>query len=280
MDQKTILITGTSSGIGKATAKRFAALGWNVVATQRTPEKDTDLRELPHVLVTRLDVQDRASIDAAIEAGIARFGRIDAVVNNAGYGQYGLFEGLSQSRIDQQFQVNVFGVMDVMRAILPHFRKHQSGTIVNISSGAGVFGLPMVSLYCASKFALEGFSEAVSYELASQGITVKLVIPHGGVSATQFHSRSAQEFSKAEILGDYQDFVEKTNAAFAKMAGGRLMDSDYVAGFVEQAVTDGSNRLRYYVGDDARGFIDARLHKGEDAYMAHMHSYFDTGTAK
>ncbi|OSQ35748.1 SDR family oxidoreductase [Thalassospira mesophila] len=280
MNPKTILITGTSSGIGKATAKRFAALGWNVVATQRSPEKNTELRALPHVLVTRLDVQDRASIEDAIAAGIDRFGRIDAVVNNAGFGQYGLFEGLSQSQIDQQFQVNVFGVMDVTRAILPHFRSHKNGTIVNVSSGAGVFGLPMISLYCASKFALEGFSEAVSYELASQGITVKLVIPHGGVSSTEFHARSAQEFSKTESLSDYQDFVEKMNAAFAKMAGGRLMDSDYVAGFVEQAVTDGSSRLRYYVGDDARGFVDARLHKGEDAYIAHMHRYFDPEAAK
>ncbi|AUG53448.1 SDR family oxidoreductase [Thalassospira marina] len=274
MSQKTILITGTSSGIGRASVKRFAALGWNVVATMRNPEKESELGNLANVLVTRLDVQDKASIDAAIEAGIAKFGQLDVLVNNAGFGQYGLFEGLSTDQIETQFQVNLFGVMDVMRAALPNFRARKSGLVINVSSGAGVFGLPMISAYCASKFALEGFSEAVSYELASQGIGVKLVIPHGGVAETSFHDRSAQEFAQGAGLDDYHDFQQQMTALFGKMGGGRLMDADYVAGFIAQAATDGSSQLRYYVGDDARGFVDARLHKGEAAYMAHMRSFF------
>src|ERR1700680_1808212 len=116
-----------------------------------------------------------------VAAGVARFGRIDALVNNAGYGQYGIFEAIPREKILQQFDVNVFGVMDVIRAILPHFRANQAGSIVNVSSGAGLFTLPMISLYSASKFALEGFSEALAYELASQHIAVKIVEPHGGV---------------------------------------------------------------------------------------------------
>jgi NAD(P)-dependent dehydrogenase (short-subunit alcohol dehydrogenase family) len=119
--KKTILITGCSSGIGQATARLFADHGWNVVATLRQPTAENELARLNNVLVTRLDVQDRDSIKPAIEAGIARFGRIDALINNAGFGQYGLFEAIPREKIQEQFDVNVFGVMDVTRAILPHF---------------------------------------------------------------------------------------------------------------------------------------------------------------
>ena len=130
---KTILITGTSSGLGKATACFFAHEGWNVVATMRRPEEERELVQLPNVLVTRLDVQDRMSIDMAIEAAIARFGRIDALVNNAGFGLFGLFEATPPEKIAEQFNINVFGVMDVTRAILPHFRQNKGGLILNIS---------------------------------------------------------------------------------------------------------------------------------------------------
>ncbi|MDE1991526.1 MAG: SDR family NAD(P)-dependent oxidoreductase, partial [Rhizobiaceae bacterium] len=122
---KTILITGASSGIGKAAARLFHEKGWNVVATMRSPDKETELATLDNVLVTRLDVSDQESIAAAISAGIDRFGRIDALVNNAGYGQFGVFEAVPVEKIKQQFDVNVFGVMDVTRAILPHFRANK-----------------------------------------------------------------------------------------------------------------------------------------------------------
>src|SRR5258708_9310030 len=156
----TVLVTGVSSGIGKATAHLFASKGWNVVATLREPEQASELGQIDNVLVARLDVQDAQSIQQAVEAGIARFGSIDVLVNNAGFGQYGLLEALSREDIQRQFDVNVFGVMDVTRALLPHFRKNGHGAVVNISSGAGIFTLPLISLYCATKFALEGFSEA------------------------------------------------------------------------------------------------------------------------
>jgi NAD(P)-dependent dehydrogenase (short-subunit alcohol dehydrogenase family) len=169
----TVLITGSSSGIGKATASHFAKKGWNVVKTMRSVSEGKQVPESKNTLVTRLNVQDTTSIQESIAAGIARFGKIDVLINNAGYGQYGLFEAIAEERVQEQFAVNVFGVMAVTRAILPHFRQNKGGVIVNLSSGAGVFTIPMSSLYCASKFALEGFSEALSYELASQGIAAK-----------------------------------------------------------------------------------------------------------
>jgi NAD(P)-dependent dehydrogenase (short-subunit alcohol dehydrogenase family) len=166
--KKTVLITGASSGIGLAAAKVFAGNGWNVVATMRQPAADLELSTLPGVLVTRLDVQDRASIASAVAGGVERFGRIDALINNAGFSLFGVVEAISREKIQEQFDVNVFGVMEVTRALLPHFRRNKSGLIINISSRAGLVGLPMISLYCAAKFALEGFFEALAYELASQ----------------------------------------------------------------------------------------------------------------
>src|SRR5262249_35028489 len=159
---------------------------------------------------------------------------------------------IPREKVAEQFDVNVFGVMDVTRAILPHFRKNKSGLVLNVSSGAGLFTLPMISLYCASKFALEGFSESLAYELASQDIKVKLVIPHGGVSSTNFRERSASEGFVDPSLKDYGDFVERTNEAFAHMVAARMMSSDDVAKVIYEATTDGTDRLRYLVGDDAR----------------------------
>jgi NAD(P)-dependent dehydrogenase (short-subunit alcohol dehydrogenase family) len=271
---QTVLITGSSSGIGKAAAKLFAAKGWNVVATMRRPDEEEELSALPNVLVTRLDVQDKAGIGRAIAAGIARFGKIDALVNNAGYGQYGLFEAVSREKIQQQFDVNVFGVMDVTRAMLPHFRANKAGTIVNLSSGAGLFTLPMISLYCASKFALEGFSEALSYELASQNIAVKLVLPHGGVNATEFNTRSAKDYALDATLSDYDAFADRTREAFSNMTAARSISSEDVAEAILGAVTDGTDQLRYLVGNDTRGFIKARADMPDQDYVGFMRSHF------
>lgn len=272
--KKTVLITGTSSGIGNASARLFAKQGWNVIATMRRTDGEQNLANIDGILVTRLDVQDHVSITESIAAGIARFGKIDALINNAGYGQYGLFEAIPREKVQQQFDVNVFGVMDVTRAILPHFRKNKGGIILNVSSGAGLFTLPMISVYCASKFALEGFSEALSYELASQNIAVKLVIPHGGVTATRFSERSRDEGAADPSLMNYDDFVARTNAAFARMTAAITMSSDDVAQVIYDAATDGTDRLRYLVGDDARGFIKAWSEMSNQDYVNFMRSQF------
>jgi NAD(P)-dependent dehydrogenase (short-subunit alcohol dehydrogenase family) len=272
---QTLLITGASTGFGKAAALHFAAQGWQVIATMRDPAAGADLASAhKNILVARLDVQDLASIDSAIAEGIARFGAIDAIVNNAGFGLFGIFEGASREKIQEQFDVNVFGVMDVTRAILPHFRARRSGTIVNVSSGAGVFGLPMISLYNASKFALEGFSESLSYELASQGITVKIVEP-GGVLDTKFGARSSDEFGNAMVPAGYEDFVAATGKVFEGLRANRLATSEDVASVIFQAVTDGTRQLRYVATEDIKPLVKARRETSEGAYMALMRGQFE-----
>ncbi len=275
---ETILITGASSGIGRATARFFAGEGWNVVATMREPETGRDLTELGQVLVTLLDVQDRGSIPRAIDAGIERFGRIDVLAHNAGYGQYGLFEAIPREEVIEQLEVNVFGVMDVTRAILPHFRGNRRGVIIQLSSGAGLFTLPMISLYCASKFALEGFSESLAFELSSQNIAVKLVEHHGGVTITAFNERSARDGAPVGELKDYEAFAKRTAEAFGRMSAARTTSSDDVARVIHRAATDGSDRLRYLVGDDARGFIQAWDGMSNEDSVAFMRSLFSQET--
>ncbi|WP_394778209.1 SDR family oxidoreductase [Undibacterium sp.] len=271
--KKTVLITGCSTGFGKTSALYFASRGWNVVATMRNTEAGAELAAVDGVLVTRLDVQDPASIKQAVAAGIARFGRIDALINNAGFGLFGVFEAMSADKIREQFDVNVFGVMDVTRALLPHFRGNKAGTIINVSSGAGVFTLPMVSLYCASKFALEGFSESLSYELAPLGITVKVVEP-GGVISTSFGQRSGAEAGQVSALADYDAFITATNAVFAQLRSQRLATEEDVAKVIYDAATDGSDQLRYVATDDIRPLVKARRETSEADYMQLMRSQF------
>ncbi|MBD2753842.1 SDR family oxidoreductase [Spirosoma validum] len=263
---KTILITGASSGIGKAAAKKFASEGWNVVATMRSPEQEKELTQLDNVLVTKLDVQQPDSIDGAIQEGLDRFGRIDAVVNNAGYGQNGIFEAMTPEQIQKQFEVNVFGVMNVTRAVLPHFRQQKAGLILNISSGAGRFTLPLLSMYSASKFALEGFSEALSYELSSVGITVKIIEPGG--TQTNFSQVTREEFAHNTELTDYEPFIEAANKFFAGMVAARLVTADDVAETIYAAATDGTATLRYVVGnDDFKKRIAARQQMPDQDYV-------------
>jgi len=267
---KTVLITGCSTGFGEAATRHFAAQGWNVVATMRSPEAGEALAALDNVLVAHLDVEDAASIEAAIAGGVARFGGIDVVVNNAGFGLFGIFEATPREKVLEQFSVNVFGMMDVTRAILPHFRARRSGVVVNISSGAGVFALPMISLYNASKFALEGFSESLSYELADLGIRVKIVEP-GGVLSTGFGSRSAAEASAGVAIEDYAPFAAGAGRVFESIRNSRaLATSDHVAGVIFEAATDPSDRIRYIATDDIKPLVTARRETSEDEYLAFM----------
>jgi NAD(P)-dependent dehydrogenase (short-subunit alcohol dehydrogenase family) len=243
------------------------------VATMRAPEQEKDLVGLSDVLVTRLDVQDRESIQLAIEEGIAHFGKIDALINNAGFGLFGVFEAISREKVQEQFNINVFGVMDVTRAILPHFRKNKRGLIINVSSGAGVFTLPMLSLYCASKFALEGFSESLSYELASQNIVVKIVEP-GGVLSTNFGKRSGAEAAQNASLPDYDTFVAGANAIFASLRGQRLATEESVAKVIFTAATDGTDQLRYVATEDILPLVKARRETSEEQYIEFMRSKY------
>lgn len=203
---KTVLVTGASSGIGRATAEYFAAQGWNVAATMRTPETSDLAGTSPRIALFRLDVTDVASIDAAVAEVMTRFGRIDALVNNAGYGLIGLFEGMSADQIRRNIDTNVIGMMNVTRAVLPHMRRAKSGRIVNIGSAAGRVTLPLYSLYCATKHAVEGFSEGLNYELAQHGIRVKVIEP--GPIKSEFFGRSLDRAATAG-LEDYGDWESR-----------------------------------------------------------------------
>jgi NAD(P)-dependent dehydrogenase (short-subunit alcohol dehydrogenase family) len=147
----TVLITGSSAGLGRAVVRRFQAAGWNVIATMRSPDKETELGHLPGVAVLPLDVTDAGSIDAAFAAATERFGGVDVVINNAGYGLHGPFELLAPDQIRRQFETNVFGLMAVCRAAIPRFRVRKHGVIVNVASMGGRVTFPLYSVYHATK---------------------------------------------------------------------------------------------------------------------------------
>jgi NAD(P)-dependent dehydrogenase (short-subunit alcohol dehydrogenase family) len=267
---RTVLITGTSSGLGRATAKHFHDQGWNVVATMRTPERESELVQLPRALVTRLDVQDPRSIESAVQAGLERFERIDALVNNAGYGAYGPLEVTSLDTIRRQFDVNVLGLLATTRALLPHFRANRSGTIVNVSSMGGRVTFPLGTLYHGTKFAVEGLSEALSFELAPLGVRVKIIEP-GGIK-TDFGGRSL-EFSNDPPLSEYQPLVQSLFNVLGPMLE-LASPPELVAAAVYAATTDGSDQLRYEVGADAVQLLAGRRAADDRAYLAGIKARF------
>lgn len=259
----TILITGASSGIGKATALRFQSEGWNVIATMRNPAAGADLDALDNVLVTRLDVTDGASIAAAVDAGIARFGRIDTLLNNAGYGAYGPLEAFSTERIRRQFDTNVIGLLEVTKAMLPHMRANRAGTIVNISSIGGQITFPLGTLYHGTKFAVEGLSEALHYELEPLGIRVRIVEP--GMIRTDFGGRSF-DFAMDDRLTDYASTAQAMGRLFSKMAANPSAP-EVVADAIWTAVNDTSSRLRFRAGQDAETLLDRRKLEDDESFL-------------
>lgn len=248
----TILITGASSGIGKATAKLFQANGWNVIATMRGPEKETELTALENVLVTKLDVTDAASISNTVEVGLEQFGQIDVLLNNAGYGAYGPLEAFEMDGIRRQFETNVIGLLAVTKAVLPHMRERGSGMVVNVSSIGGQMTLPLGTLYHGTKFAVEGMSEALHFELEQLGIKVKIIEP--GMIATDFGGRSF-DFQNDESLTEYQPLV---GAIMGGMGSLETSPATVVSDVIWEAVTDGTDTLRYRAGADAVALLDNR----------------------
>ncbi len=247
----TVLITGSSLGIGLQTALLFAEKGWNVAATMRTVEKVPQLANKPNVALTALDVTDRNSIAAAVAETIARFGKIDVIVNNAGYGLKGPFEASTDAQLQRQFGVNVFGVMDVMRAVLPHYRQRKAGIFINVASMGGRLTTPYYATYHATKWAVDGFTEAMQFELMPLGIRVKIVEP--GVINTEFQKGSA-DVAKQAGLTDYDAAwlpAEKRMMA----TGDKGTSPAVVAETIYRAATDGSKRLRYVVGSDAKLYL-------------------------
>lgn len=264
MTQPTVLITGSSTGIGRAAAEYFQQRGWNVAATMRTPAKETALTKLERVICPALDVTDAASIAQAVTETLERYGRIDALVNNAGYGLTGPFEGASEAQIRRQFDTNVFGLMAVTRAVLPHFRQRRSGTVINVASMGGRLTFPLYSVYHGTKWAVDGFSESLRFELEPLGIRVRIVEP--GAIKTDFYERS-NDSTLATAPAEYQDWARR---ALANMdsAGAKGLAPEKVAATIYRAATDTGARLRYPVGPDARSLLGLRRVLSDGAYAA------------
>ena len=262
--EKVVFITGASSGIGRETAKLFQAKNWKVAATMRSPEKEEDLQKIVDLQCLRLDVTDINSIKAAINETLERFGRIDAVVNNAGFAVVGPFEAATQEQIRKQFGTNVFGVMNVCREILPYFREQKRGFIVNIASVGGRVTFPLYSLYNSTKWAVEGFSESLQYEIDQFNIRVKIVEP--GPIKTDFYGRSQEVMSK-EGLNAYDYFAARAIPNMQK-AGENAPDGAVVAQTIYDAVTDGSKKLRYPV--NTKGMLTARRFLPDSVFMKIM----------
>ena len=241
---KTILITGTSTGIGRASVKHFSEKGWQVAATLRHPEKETEMQQWKGVKLYKLDVTDPASIETAIKLAISDLGAIDAICNNAGYGAVGIFEKATDEQIRKQFDTNVFGCMNVIRAILPYFRERKSGIIINVTSMGGLLTFPIYSLYHSTKWAMEGFSESLAYELRPLGIVVKCVEP--GSIRTDFNTRSQDLFVNKAIT-DY-DAYESITYKNTQDAAATAPGPEVVAKAIYKAATDGGYTLRYAVG--------------------------------
>ena len=262
----TILITGASTGIGRGTALKFQAAGWNVVATMRKPADAGDLATLERVRVVPLDVTDRESIAAAVQTTLTEFGSLDVLLNNAGYGLAGPLEAATPEQIERQFATNVFGPIYTMQACLPHFREKKAGLIINVTSVGGRIALPFNSLYHGTKFGLEGITESMALELAPLGVQVKLVEP-GGVR-TDFAGRSL-DFAKKEGLTAYDASLQGAMGVFMDpQRGGDYSDPADIAEAIFGAATDGKPQLRYLVGKDAERMVAGRAQLSDEAYRA------------
>lgn len=261
---KTILITGASSGIGRATALYFQQQGWNVVATMRDPSKERELQKLDRVTVVRLDVTDRDSIDRAVSQVIDKFGNLDVLLNNAGYGLAGALEAVEPSQLERQFATNVYGVVYTIQACLPHFRQQGSGLIINVSSIGGRLVLPFNSLYHGTKFAVEGISESLAIELAPHNIRVKIIEP-GGVK-TDFSGRSLDLMQK-EGLTAYDESIQKVMQAFTDpQRQSQYSEAADIAKIIYNAATDDTDKLRYIAGKDAEAMAEERYQMSDEEY--------------
>jgi NAD(P)-dependent dehydrogenase (short-subunit alcohol dehydrogenase family) len=238
---KTVFVTGCSSGIGRATADVFANRGWNVMATAREAGSLAAWEGASNRAVFRLDVTDEATIASAVQATVERFGTIDVVVNNAGYGLFGPIEGATAQQLETLFRTNVLGMAAVIRHALPVMRQQRNGTIVNMSSIGGRLATPYCSAYYSTKFAIEGLSESLRFELKPHGIRVKIIEP--AHFKTDFLTRSLQVAPHPA----YEPQFGRMMAGAARMAARATHGPERVAEAIFRAANDSSGRLRYPV---------------------------------
>lgn len=261
----TWFITGAARGIGAHTVQAALAAGHNVVATARNHRNITTSHD--RLLTLDLDVSDSDQAKSAVQAAVAHFGRIDVLVNNAGYGQMGLFEEVSPAQVQAQFDTNVFGLLHVTRAVLPVMRQQMFGHVLNISSIGGIQGgYPGASLYCASKFAVEGFSEGLAQEVASFGIKVTIIEP--GFFRTDFLDSQSARYGDISIE-DYAVQSAELRASYGAYNHQQPGDPARLATLLVQLTDHPSPPLRFAAGSDAVAVVSAKI----DALRAELQAW-------
>jgi NAD(P)-dependent dehydrogenase (short-subunit alcohol dehydrogenase family) len=275
--QKVAIVTGSSTGIGYETSLALARNGFLTYATMRNLKKAQNIKSVATkesltLYVNQLDVTDDASVKNAVEAISSETrGRIDVLVNNAGYGLNGAFEDLAMDEIKAQYETNVFGLIRVTQAVLPTMRRQKSGTIVNISSGAGRFGFPSGSAYVSTKFAVEGLSESISYELEPFGIKVVIVEP--GVIRTNFGNGLVVAKKSQHPNSPYSQMMKKIANSFEELMK-NSSSPDLVANVVLKAVKDENPSLRYLAGNDVEQWLGAKRTMSDEEFYKMMSQNF------
>jgi NAD(P)-dependent dehydrogenase (short-subunit alcohol dehydrogenase family) len=259
---QTLLITGVSSGFGRALAQEALAAGHKVVGTVRSEQALRDFESLSaHAAYGRvLDVTDFDAIDAAVSEIEANVGPVDVLVNNAGYGHEGIMEESPLSEMRRQFDVNVFGAVAMMKAVLPFMRKRRRGHILNITSMGGYITMPGITYYCGSKFALEGISEAFGKEVKPFGIAVTAVAP--GSFRTDWAGRSMMRTPRS--IADYDELFDPVRKAREEKSGKQLGDPQKAARAMLAAIDAGHPPAHLLLGSDALGLVRGKLSALED----------------
>jgi len=270
MDMKTVLITGCSSGFGKLTAQTFHANGWNVIATMRSPETETELTQLDDVLVTRLDVTEPESARQAVDEGLSRFGAIHVLVNNAGFGGHALFEQFPDETVRAMYDTNVFGLMNVTRAVLPHMRERGEGCVINVTSISGLLGTPTSSIYSSTKFAVEGLTEALALEYGPLNIRFKTVAP-GAYPTTRFRENTDSPIDAggerlSAYAGDLRGQIQAISQRLASPEGTPADPQEVADRIYECATSD--TPVHNPVGKDAEMLVG--MMNGADSRQAFL----------
>jgi NAD(P)-dependent dehydrogenase (short-subunit alcohol dehydrogenase family) len=270
--EKVAMITGSSSGIGLETALTLARKGFLTYATMRNLAKSDNIKavadkdHLP-IRIVQLDVTDDTSVNNAVQSIIKETGRIDILVNNAGYALSGAFEDLLLEEIKNQYDTNFYGIIRTTQAVLPIMRKQTSGRIINISSGLGLFGFPGMSAYSSTKFAMEGLSESMAYELDQFGIKVILIEP--GVIRTNISNSIVIAKKAQDSSSPYSQMMQKMDNNFKKFTE-NASSAEVVANIVMEAATSEKPRLRYLAGKDMEMWMQSKNSMSDDEFYNSM----------
>jgi NAD(P)-dependent dehydrogenase (short-subunit alcohol dehydrogenase family) len=272
-NKRVAVVTGSSSGIGLETALLLARSGFQTYATMRNLKKSQNITEIANIenlplTVIQLDVDDDRSVKDAISPIVTENKRIDVLVNNAGYGLFSPIEDVTLSQVKEQFETNFFGVVRVTREVLPIMRKQRKGTIVNVSSGAGRVGIPVLSAYAATKFALEGFSESMRYELKEWGINIVIIEP-GAIKTKVFENVKTGDV-RSSSESPYADLIERASKGFGKMMDNSSAPK-LVAEAILNAITSKEPEIRYVVGDDAEYMMKIRKNSTDKEFENWMY---------